>query len=152
MKRLFYFRQINSSRGEVRLQIDSKAGVAWLTVPCIAIVALFFLVGSVSLASAIKVVPDDKLQTCYDYAVNFSATHPDWGCVTISQNKYFKGISHMVNYQVLVGGGLLIHDGMNNADYATYGWRNCNQFYHFWLCTRPVRNYLFLQDNSQLIR
>jgi hypothetical protein len=134
------------------LQIISKAVVAWLTIHCIVIVFLIFLIGSVSSASAIEIVPSEKLQTCYDYAVNYSTTHPDWGLVTISRNQFFRGPSHMVNYKVLTDGGLLIHDESIKADYIMHEWRNSNLFYHFWLGMRPVRNYMFLQDNSNLIK
>ncbi len=136
----------------VNLQIVSKVGVAWLTMPCIIIVLLIFLIGSVSSTSAIEVVPSKKLQTCYDYAVNYSMTNPDWGLVVISRNQLFRGPSHMVNYKVLPDGDLLIHDESIKKYYVMHEWRNSNLFYHFLLGERPVRNYIVLKDNSNLIK
>jgi len=138
--------------GVVSLQIVSKVGVAWLAMPCIIIILLIFLTGSVSSASAIEVVPSEKPQTCYDYAVHYSMTNPDWGLVVISRNQFFRGPSHMVNYKVLPDSDLLIHDESIKKDYVMHEWRNSNLFYHFLLDERPVRNYIVLYDNSNLIK
>jgi hypothetical protein len=133
------------------LQIVSKSGVAWLTMPCTIIFLLIFLIVSVHSSSAIEVVPSENFKTCYDYAVKYSATNPDWGLVVISRNQFFRGPSHMLNYKVLPDGDLLIHDESIKKDYVMHEWKNSNLFYHFLLGERPVRNYWFLQDNSQLI-
>lgn len=134
------------------MRVVYEVGVAWLTMFCIIMGLLISLIGSVSSASAIEVVPSENSKTCYDYAVNYSATNPDWGLVVISRNQFFRGPSHMVNYKVLPDGDLLIHDESIKKEYVMHEWRNSNLFYHFLLGERPVRNYWVLQDNSQLIK
>ena len=91
--------------------------------------------------------------TCVDYSKDFAAHNPEWGIVTMSNNQLFHGISHMVNYKILDNGHtLLIHDGMQHADYKDSGWYLSQSYYHFWQNDEtPVRTYRFLRDNSQII-
>ena len=89
--------------------------------------------------------------TCYDYSVNFAQTHPGWGCVTISDNRYFKGTSHMVNCKVVSLDTLRIHDELYHGDYLLYNWEISKQFYHFWVESSPIRNYMILDDNREII-
>lgn len=107
---------------------------------------------SVSLAYAAQIPPSNSKETmtCYDHSIEYAKKHPGWGCVTISTNPLFKGISHMVNYQLLGNGGLHIHDETCSSDYITYEWYYSG-YWHFWINENPVRNYMFLRDNSQLV-
>lgn len=103
--------------------------------------------------SAVEIIPKSKESyTCYDYSVEFREQNPDWGIVTISNNKYFYGISHMVNYQLMDDGTLKIHDGLYKYDYVYEGWERVD-YYHFWGDDEiPKWNYRFLWDNREVIR
>ena len=96
------------------------------------------------------IVPNSQKLTCYDYSTNYHVEHLDWGRVTISNNPYFRGISHMVNYLVIDNETLKIHDGLYNADYVYSGWNDDGLYYHFWFNgSSPWRNYKFLYDNRE---
>lgn len=105
----------------------------------------------ISPAQAVQVIPkaqDDF--TCFDYSIAYAKENPDWGIVTISDNQWFWGLSHMVNYQFTENNTLMIHDGLYQYDYELYDWQGV-QFYHFWLENEiPCRDYKVLQDNSHL--
>jgi hypothetical protein len=91
--------------------------------------------------------------TCVDYSKNFTERNPEWGMVTLSDNQLFHGTSHMLNYKILDNGQtLLIHDGMQHADYKDSGWYISQSYYHFWQKDEtPARTYKFLRDNRQII-
>ena len=105
-------------------------------------------------AAAVQIIPaSEDRWTCVDYSRNFAARNPDWGIVTMANDQLFRGGSHMVNYKIDPNNPdmLLIHDGLYNADYNFGGWYSYG-FYHFWLKGEtPVRNYIFLRDNSDVI-
>ena len=102
-----------------------------------------------SIQAMVTVVPrDEESYTCYDYSVEYSATHPDWICVTMSQNQWFRGVTHMVNCKLDSDGSLMIHDGLLKSDYTLYGWEDY-QYYHFWYDKTPIRNYVVMQDNTK---
>jgi len=98
-------------------------------------------------------VPQEKW-TCYDWSVNFARENPEWGIVTVSDNMWFNsnaGFSHMVNYQIIDNETLLIHDGLYKNDYILAGWQ-LQGYYHFWVNETPVRNYIVMQDNRNIIK
>lgn len=106
-----------------------------------------FLLVSPAKAGFDIVRPDKSLWVCVDYSVSFERNNTAWDCVTISENQYFKGVSHMVNYQV-DGENLTIHDGMYGYDYTIYNYVDSGLFFHFWKDQEPIRNYKFLRANS----
>ena len=111
--------------------------------------AIVFLL-LISPVNAVSVKPvAEESYTCYDYSVAYAREHPDWGIVTMSDNQYFRGVSHMVNYQLTESGSLNIHDGLYKTDYTCYEWQGY-KFYHFWTEGTPIRNYKVLQDNSYI--
>lgn len=85
--------------------------------------------------------------SCYDESVRYEKEHPEWGCVTMSDNQLFHGTSHMVNYQV-EGENLSIHDELYGLDYTIYDYTNSGVFFHFWGNETPVRVYKFLRPNN----
>lgn len=105
----------------------------------------------ISPAQAVQVIPKTQDDfTCFDYSIAYAKENPDWGIVTISNNQWFRGVSHMVNYQFTENNTLMIHDGLYQYDYELYDWQGAH-FYHFWLENEtPCRNYKVLQDNSHL--
>jgi hypothetical protein len=115
------------------------------------LILTFFILTNMAASRPIIIERTQSDWTCYDYSVNFTQTHPGWGCVTISDNKCFQGISHIVNYKVIDQNTLRIHDEFYNADYLLYNWKISTQFFHFWVESSPIRNYIVLQDNREII-
>ncbi len=109
---------------------------------------LFLLIAPTS-ASFNPIRENKEAWTCYDYTLNFSEYNPDWGLVGMSDNKLFRGESHLVNYKLIDNDTILIHDGLNGAEYDLYGWQN-DGFYHFFINETPRRNYKWLVDNQEL--
>jgi hypothetical protein len=102
--------------------------------------------------SAVSIIPvPQEKWTCYDYSVNFAKENPEWGIVTVSDNQWFHGITHMVNYQKINNETLLIHDGMWEMDYVIAGWQ-LQGYYHFWVNETPMRNYVVMWDNRNIIK
>lgn len=117
----------------------------------LSVIKLFFLFVACFLLSLFAVAAvQAENWTCYDYAKNYTEVNPEWGRVTISENMYFRGTSHLVNYKVLNNDTLLIHDGMRDSDYILAGWKN-GGFYHFWIDETPVRNYSIMRDNRAVL-
>jgi len=113
--------------------------------------ALMFilLLALCSPTGAVSVVPvSQDHYTCYDYSVKFAENNTGWGIVTVSDNQWFKGTTHTVNYKIVTDNILQIHDGMRNADYLVGGWEK-QGYYHFWVNETPRRNYHIMQDNRQ---
>lgn len=88
--------------------------------------------------------------TCYDYSVDFENDNPDWDCVTISNHKFFYGVSHMVNYQ-FYDGRMIIYDCLFDNMYYVNGWDITRDYYHFWFNDMPLRNYRYLFDNRGVL-
>ena len=85
---------------------------------------------------------------CYDYSVNFMQHNPDWGCVTMSDQRFFYGVSHMVNFKIGDNNSIDIHDGMWGLNYTIENIHNNTRYYHFWpKNSTPIRTYKFLRDN-----
>jgi len=86
--------------------------------------------------------------TCYDHALNFSENNPDWGIVCMSNNRYFKGVSHFVNYKYISDDVLLIHDNFFGIEYKYLKWGG-DGYYHFYINEPPRRYYKWLVDNRE---
>lgn len=84
---------------------------------------------------------------CVDYSVSFMRENPEWRCVTVSDHKYFKGVSHIVNYRVIEEDTIEIKDNMFETNYIISGFENDTLYYHFWE-GEPVRNYKMLRANN----
>ncbi len=91
-----------------------------------------------------------NVSTCYDFAVSFQSENPGWGIVSLSTNQQFRGVSHIVNYQV-EGDTLVIHDGMYLADYEIPNYQDESGFFHFWINETPIRYYDTLSDNRNIL-
>lgn len=101
-------------------------------------------------SSCITIIPKSNNNwTCYDYSINYTEKNPEWGIVTFSNNQLFKN-SHVVNYKIIDEDILLIHDGMTKSDYIIGGWKN-QGFYHFWIDEKPIRNYIIMKDNREIL-
>lgn len=90
--------------------------------------------------------------TCYDYSVDFEKNNPDRDCVTISNHRFFYGISHMVNYQIYDNTTMIVYDGLLDNMYYINNWQWDMDYYHFWLNSTPWRNYRYLLDNSEVVQ
>ena len=117
----------------------------------IILILSFFILTSVVAARPTIIERTQSDWTCYDCSVNFAQTNPGWGCVTISDNQCFKGTSHIVNYKVVDLETLKIHDELYHGDYLLYNWKISKQFYHFWVESSPIRNYIVINDNREII-
>jgi hypothetical protein len=89
--------------------------------------------------------------TCYDYSVDFEKNNPDWDCVTISNHKFFYGVSHMVNYRMYDNTTMIVYNGLLDNMYHINNWQWDNDYYHFWLDSTPWRNYRYLLDNRGVL-
>jgi hypothetical protein len=100
--------------------------------------------------------PNEDSWVCYDYSIDYSRKNPEWGIVTMSGNRCFKGISHMVNYK-MVNDSMFIHDEMYGYDcHFRFDNRTIDNpyykytFYHFYdINETPLRNYRYMLDNSE---
>jgi len=90
--------------------------------------------------------------TCYDYSVDFGKNNPDWDCVTISNHRFFYGVSHMVNYQMHDNTTMIVYDGLLDNMYWINNWQWDYDYYHFWLDNTPWRNYQYLLDNREVVQ
>jgi hypothetical protein len=107
------------------------------------------IAASIAFTGAVTVVeaPVEKW-SCFDYSTHFAAENSDWGIVTMSQNQWFRGVSHMVNYKNVTADSMEIHDGLYGQNYTLYDWQDQKMFFHFWKKeSMPVRNYRVMQDN-----
>jgi len=101
----------------------------------------------IAISKAEPVIRENKERwVCYDHSVNYEKLNPEWDCVTISQNQYFRGISHMVNYK-LDRDNLTIHDEFNNINYTIPNYKTSGYYFHFWRNDTPVRNYKIMRCN-----
>ena len=102
---------------------------------------------------------DVESWVCYDYSIDYARNNPEWGIVTISNNKYFYIRSHMVNYKI-VEDEIYLYDSQSNIQ-CSFPLENdclneCNNwvypaYYKFWSTDEtPLRNYNRLQDNRQV--
>lgn len=89
--------------------------------------------------------------TCYDYSVDFEKNNPDWDCVTISNHRFFYGVSHMVNYQFYTNTQMIVYDGLLDNMYHINNWKWDYDYYHFWFDCTPWRNYRYLLDNREVV-
>lgn len=90
--------------------------------------------------------------TCYDYSVDFEKNNPDWDCATISNHRFFYGVSHMVNYQMYSDTQMIVYDGLLDNMYYINNWQWDIDYYHFWLDSTPWRNYRYLLDNREVVQ
>lgn len=112
-------------------------------------ISLLFIILLITPVQAVSIIPASKdYWTCYDYSVDYAKNNTEWGIVTMSDNQYFHGVSHMVNYKFGNNNSLMIHDGLYNLDYTLYVWQDCGKYMHFWdNSTTPQRYYKIMQDN-----
>lgn len=89
--------------------------------------------------------------TCYDYSVDFEKNNPELDTVTISNHKFFYGVSHMVNYRMYDNTTMIVYDGLYDNIYWVNNWQWDYNYYHFWLDNTPFRNYRFLLDNRGVL-
>lgn len=94
--------------------------------------------------------PDDW--TCFEFAMNWSEQHPEWGMVVISDNNRFQGMNHLVNYQINDDKTLQIISYVKQTDgsyevteYVVSEWEydTCTfDYYHFYINGEiPTRYY-----------
>jgi len=107
---------------------------------------LIFLLIMPASASFNPIRENKEAWTCYDHALNFSENNPDWGVVCMSQNRYFKGVSHFVNYKYISENELLIHDETTESEYLVANWGALG-YYHFFINEFPCRYYRWMVDN-----
>lgn len=122
----------------------SKIHYILLLALLIALIALFAQPGS-----AVRIIPkEEAYYDCYDWSIKYNKENPEWGIVTMSDNRLFKGTSHMVNYR-LANNGLRIHDGLYGIDYTIDDYRVAKKYFRFWRADEvPVRHYKFLRANA----
>lgn len=114
---------------------------------CVVAIWLTFLLSVAICEASPCIVENREAWVCYEHSVNYEKLNPSWDCVTISDTKYFKGYSHMVNYK-FEGNNLEIHDEFYQRDYTIYDYKNSTYYFHFWFDVKPVKNYKFLWDNT----
>lgn len=116
------------------------------------LLTLVLLNVQISAANELDIVREnEEYWNCVDYSVSFMRENPEWSCVTVSSNKYFKGVSHIVNYRIVGDGTIEIKDNMFETNYILCGFENDTMYYHFWQ-GEPVRNYKWLRANSPQLK
>lgn len=112
------------------------------------LILVLLITASINTAAAVCIKPNYEAWTCYDWSTYYESSNPEWNIVTISEHRFFYGVSHMVCYQ-LDGKDLIIHDEFYHLDYTIYDYENSGLYFHFWKEDQtPVRNYRFLRANS----
>jgi len=100
--------------------------------------------------------------TCFDFAMNWSEQHPEWGMVVISDNKRFQGMNHVVNYLInddkslQVKSYIMQNEKYDVIEYTIYGWEFDDygrfDYYHFYLDGEiPTRKYKHLLSNEWVV-
>jgi hypothetical protein len=112
------------------------------------LLSAIIILSLINVGQAVEIKENRAAWVCYDWAVWYNSENPEWKIVTISEQRFFYGVSHMVNYQ-LEGENLIIHDEFYKLDYTIYDYKNSGLYFHFWQNEQtPVRNYKFLRANS----
>jgi hypothetical protein len=115
---------------------------------------LLFCVFSIGVTNGNPLEPirnDREYWTCYDYSFNYANQNPEWGILTISNNKFFYGSCHNVNYKI-DGDKLIIYDDSNHYNYTIKNFQHdTTQYYYFWINEEPLRNWKFLIDNRNVV-
>lgn len=93
--------------------------------------------------------------TCFDYTVEYNRQYPEWDMVVISDNQWFQGTNHLVNYKINEDRTLLIHDEYLLIEYEIGGWEYDDgpfDYYHFYINNEtPSRNYRYLTPNAEKV-
>lgn len=99
--------------------------------------------------------------TCFDFAMNYSELHPEYGMVVISDNPTFQGDNHLVNHKVNNDKTLHIisyieqGDGYEIIEYDLGGWQYDDgpfDYYHFYINGEiPTRRYSYLLPNAVVV-
>lgn len=100
---------------------------------------------------------DENSWTCYERAINFSANNPEWGIVLISNNKYFYGKGHFMNYKY-DNSTLLLYDDYYKSTTTIIGLdqeptnnSHSNSYYHFYINEKVRRVFKYMADNREQI-
>ena len=116
---------------------------------------LFCLLCAVGIASAeVSIVPvSNESWTCYDYSVNLANDDPTWGVLLIGDNRFFRGVSHFVNYKLIDGDTVFVHDGLYDVEYNITDWQFTDiSCYHFYVDgEHPNRYYVRMFDNRDVL-
>ena len=124
------------------------------------IIGFILLLLSVHIANAEQnIIRDDQQKECLDYALEYQSLNPEWSILLISDNYWFRGLGHYVNYQIDENKVLYIHDGMTGADYSAWGWQyngeysftQYHQYYHLFVNEEPQRRFRFMRPNAMEI-
>lgn len=121
---------------------------------------LFLFITCTTTASAGQydyVIPPEELWSCFDYAMEYSRTNPEWGMVLISDHPRFRGIgnSHFVNYQFDENNDLITYDGDGEFIKKYIGWQydsDTFQFFHFYVDgEKPTRYFGYKMPNAEAV-
>ena len=103
------------------------------------------------------IIRAEQTKECLDYSLEYQSSNPEWGILLISDNYWFKGLGHYVNYQISAEKVLFIHDDMTGADYSAWGWQyngeysftQYHKYYHFFVNgEEPTRRFRFMKPNA----
>lgn len=116
-------------------------------------IGLILLFSNVATATEFDIVrPDDAYQDCVSLTVKFCNDNPEYIPCSISNNRYFYGLSHMVAVKIIDDDTILIHDELRGFDTNGDNWYiDQSTFYHFWIDEPIKRNYRYLLDNREMV-
>lgn len=92
--------------------------------------------------------------------MHYSQDNPEWGMVVISDHPRFRGMNHVVNYQINEDKTLQIHDEYLGIDYVIREWEydSCTfDYYHFYINgEKPTRYYNYrnrfhIRPNAEIV-
>ena len=121
-------------------------------------IGLLLILVSAHIATAEPIIiRADQTKDCLDYSLEYQVSNPEWGILLISDNYWFRGLGHYVNYQIDENKDLHIHDEMYNLDWSGRGWQYSGEYsftyshkyYHFFVNgNEPQRRVGFMKPNA----
>lgn len=118
------------------------------------IIFIVFIFSCINVVSSVEfdiVRPDNAYQDCVSLTIKYCNDNPEYMPCTISNNRLFRGLSHMVAIKIIDNETIMVHDELNNAHYESHNWFLDGQYYHFWIDEPLKRNYKYLLDNREMV-
>ena len=117
---------------------------------------LLFILLAAHIATAAPTIIRSDSKDCLTLSLEYQSENPEWGILLISDNYWFRGLGHYVNYQFDDDKDIHIHDEMYNLNWSGRGWQYSgeysfttgHQYYHFFIDETPTRRFTFMKPNA----